>query len=117
MPIIPQTAPIDPIQARINQIMQLNMNLLTSNKNGLLEIFHLVYFTNQIAVGLHPVVSLITDTQAVFDHFGTDAVKLFIAADLVTKLIQVVDPTFIAPVPPFNYVINPDGTVTVSAKI
>jgi hypothetical protein len=118
MPIINQTTHIDPIQSRINMITGLNTNLFNSNKNGLLQIFDLIWDTQQIItldIDGQPT-QLIENVQAIFDHFGTDAVKLFQAANLIIQLIQLEDPTFIGPIPPLNYALNQDGTVTVSPK-
>lgn len=51
--------------------------------------------------------------QEIFASFGTNAVKLFVVAGATIQFIKALDPEWEEPVPPYQYSINPDGTVTV----
>jgi hypothetical protein len=57
------------------------------------------------------------DTQAIMDKFGNDAYKLFFASSMAQKMVYEVyqmngiEYTFL--IPPKNYTVNEDGTVTI----
>jgi 3-methyladenine DNA glycosylase Tag len=51
--------------------------------------------------------------QEILDSFGTDAVSLFVYSSAIQTLLSQVDNTYTPMVPPSEYIINPDGTVTV----
>ena len=51
--------------------------------------------------------------QEVLDSFGTDAVDLFTFSSKIQELLEQVDSSYVALVPPMPYVINEDGSVSV----
>lgn len=54
--------------------------------------------------------------QEIFNAFGTDASKLFNAANETIKFIQTLKPDYKPPVVPFIYTVQKDGTVKVGDK-
>lgn len=54
-----------------------------------------------------------TTTQAICDRFGNKAYQLFAASDAIRQLIVQMRPSYTAPVVPFLFTINQDGTVTI----
>lgn len=54
--------------------------------------------------------------QDFFDIMGSNAVSVFVTAQKVVTHIMELDPTYTAPAAPYEYTINPDGTVTVGEK-
>jgi hypothetical protein len=52
--------------------------------------------------------------QAVINLLGTEAALAFNAHYKLQELIQFIDPNWVMLVPPLAYVVNNDGTVTVS---
>ena len=55
--------------------------------------------------------------QDILDQFGTNALELFKMHQSIRAFIRTLDPTYIGLVPPYNFTINQDGTVTVGSKI
>lgn len=51
--------------------------------------------------------------QEIFDMFGANAYKLFVSSGDMQALIKKIKPDYEPLVPPVEYVINQDGTVTV----
>lgn len=56
------------------------------------------------------------EVQAVLDAGGTDACQVFIAHGANQDFIKAIDPSYVALVPPYNYTIHEDCTVTLSEK-
>ena len=52
--------------------------------------------------------------QEIFDEFGTDAVQLFQVSSATQEFIKMCDPDYEILVPPVEFTINEDGTVTVT---
>jgi hypothetical protein len=53
------------------------------------------------------------DPQKVIDQFGTSAVILFQASNASQQLIKALDPSWEELVPPKEFTVNEDGTVTI----
>lgn len=54
--------------------------------------------------------------QEVLDKFGTSAVKLFVASKATQDFIKACNPDYEVLVPPKEFTINKDGTVTVAEE-
>ena len=52
--------------------------------------------------------------QEIFNEFGTDAVQLFQVSAATQEFIKMCDPDYEILVPPVEFTINEDGTVTVT---
>lgn len=53
--------------------------------------------------------------QQVLDQFGSDACELFIFSAKIQDTLLQINPSYEYKSPPYDYIINPDGTVTVGA--
>jgi len=54
------------------------------------------------------------EAQAVLNDFGVDAAKAFQAHAKLQEIIALVDPSWVPLIPPYAYVVNNDGSVTLS---
>jgi len=52
--------------------------------------------------------------QEVFDEYGNDAYQLFAFSQNIQTMLAQANPSYVPLVPPYDYTINPDGTVTVN---
>ena len=55
--------------------------------------------------------------QEIFDQFGSDSYELFVFSRMMQDCMIQINPNYIYLVPPYEYVMNPDGTVTVGERI
>jgi hypothetical protein len=55
--------------------------------------------------------------QEILDEYGTDAAELFSFSLQIQTMAKAIDPTYVRLVSPYEYTINPDGTVTIGDKI
>ena len=55
--------------------------------------------------------------QEILDEYGTDAAQLFAFSAQLQALALGINPDYEPLVSPYEYIINPDGTVTVGEKI
>jgi len=55
--------------------------------------------------------------QEILDQYGEEAGALFAFSSQIQAMATAIDSGFVALVPPYNYTINPDGTVAVGEKI
>ena len=55
--------------------------------------------------------------QEILDQYGEEAAALFSFSSQIQAMATAIDPGFVALVPPYEYTINPDGTVIVGEKI
>ena len=55
--------------------------------------------------------------QEILDEYGTDAAALFSFSSQIQTMATAIDSGFVALVPPYNYTVNGDGTVTVGDLI
>ena len=51
--------------------------------------------------------------QQIFDQFGTEASELFVFSGQMQTMLVSINSEYVPLVPPYNYTINADGTVTV----
>lgn len=51
--------------------------------------------------------------QEILNEFGSDAVQLFILSKAIQQLLKAANPNYVALVPPKEYTINEDGTITI----
>ena len=54
--------------------------------------------------------------QEVFDSLGTQGVELFQLSALLVQTVNTAQPGTIIPAQPYEYTINPDGTVTIGKR-
>ena len=54
--------------------------------------------------------------QEVFDALGSDSAQLFQLSALLVQTVNAAQPGTLDPAQPYNFTINPDGTVTVGDK-
>ncbi len=94
------------LKRNLARIDKINRVLYSKIKNMIKTSFNLVWDNPE---GLTP--------QEILDGFGTDAGELFIFSAQMQTLLLTVNPDYEFLTPPYNYVINPDGTVTVGEKI
>ena len=55
--------------------------------------------------------------QEILGQYGEEAAALFAFSSQIQAMATAIDPGFVALIPPYNYTINPNGTVTVGEKI
>ena len=55
----------------------------------------------------------IASPQEVMDAFGVNAISLFVLSSQLQTTLLSIDDTYVPLVPPFEFVINADGTVTI----
>ena len=55
--------------------------------------------------------------QEILDQYGVDAAALFSFSLQIQTIAKAIDPGYVRLVSPYEYTINPDGTVTVGDKI
>ncbi len=55
--------------------------------------------------------------QEILDEYGIEAAELFAFSLQIQTMATSIDPGYVALVPPYEYTINGDGTVTVGEKI
>jgi len=55
--------------------------------------------------------------QEIMDMYGTDAVLLFLFSSQIQNLLASSNPNYVPLAPPYQYTINPDGTVTIGDPI
>jgi len=96
-----QSEPVVPQEVRIAQrIRSMNTQTLMMLKMGVRQSFDAVWNA--------------PDPQAVLDQFGTSAAQLFQASNAAQQLIKALDPSWEELVPPTEFTVNEDGTVTIS---
>jgi hypothetical protein len=69
------------------------------------RIFHLIWKNPRVT------------PQEILDEYGEEAGDLFAFSSQIQAMATAIDPNFVALVPPFEYTINPDGTITVGSRI
>jgi len=96
------------IERNLTEIEQHKQNITIKNqklykriKNEHSKIFDMIWNTRDIT------------PQEVLDSFGTDAQDLFTFSSSIQTLLSQVDSNYVALVPPMEYEINENGTVTV----
>ena len=55
--------------------------------------------------------------QEILDEYGTDAASLFSFSSQIQTMAASIDSSYVPVVPPYEYTIKPDGTITVGEKI
>jgi hypothetical protein len=55
--------------------------------------------------------------QEILDQYGVDAAALFSFSSEIQTMAKAIDPGYVPLVSPYEYTINPDGTITVGDKI
>lgn len=96
---------VDPINELVDTIIQTNISGLNRLIRNHERNFKLIWN--------HPEIT----PQEIFDKFGESAIQLFQASAATQQYIQAVKPDYEPLVPPYNFEINEDGTVTVGEKI
>lgn len=81
-----------------------SQSVLDNYKYNYQRLFNMIWNTK-----VHP--------QDFFDCMGTNAVKVFQAAQETVTYIKKFDPAYTPEAAPYEYVINQDGTVTVGDKL
>ena len=85
---------------------------LTANVNQLFIQMKGTYLNGFNTVWKHPKLT----PQEIFDAFGTDARDLVVSSYGVAQALNAIVPNTITEIPPYEYTINDDGTVTVGEK-
>lgn len=93
------------LRAIKNEIARFNTRTLSIFKERYLKSLELVWGNKKAS------------PQDILDSYGTSAVELFVTSNAVADFIKSVDPLFEKPIPPYEYTINEDGTVTVGDLI
>lgn len=100
----PEQRPVIPKEVQLaTQIKQTNTQTLFMLKMGVTSAFELVWTA--------------PEPQAVLDQFGTSASQLFQASNAAQQLIKALDPTWVELVPPYEFTVNEDGTITIGDKL
>lgn len=90
------------VDTKLNRILIVNSNCLSAMRASCRNVFDLCWTENP---------------QEVCDQLGTDAVKAFEAHGKLQELIYLMDPTWQPLLPPYEYVKNEDGTITIGELI
>jgi hypothetical protein len=85
-----------------DHIVDVNTSCLINMKNSAKINFELFWFNPE------------KTPQEICDMFGTDAVKAFQAHSKLQELIYFLDPSWEPLVPPYTYVSNQNGTITIN---
>ena len=101
MSIITPNAATNDVQNAVIRIKQNNLELWKYIKERHTAIFNMVWYDKQYSA------------KQIVDGFGTDGADLFKFSSDIQNLLYALDNTYVPLVPPKEYVINPDGTVTV----
>lgn len=96
---------------------------LNSRLNGIIKSIHSQIFLKVWCNGYivkneqdEDIFNYIITPQEVFTTYGTDAYKLFQISGGLQQILYVADPTYTVLIPPKQYVINEDGTITVGEE-
>jgi len=92
-------------QLRYEKIVESSKNTFQGEKNRCKSAFNNLWGSEESPVGIEEV-------QSVLDMFGEYALQLFLIHRAWQNFIKSVDPSYEELVPPYEYIINPDGTVT-----
>lgn len=95
----------DSLRQEKTAIVELNKRALTALGNYHKAAFDLVWNNSKFTPG------------QILDQFGSDAAELFIVSSKVQTLLKEIYPNYEEAVPPYNYTLNQDGTVTVGSKV
>lgn len=87
----------------VDNIIAQNTSCLNTMRVAAKQVFNLFWHSKSMTA------------QEVCDSFGSDAGKAFAAHAALQSLIYLIDPTWVALIPPKTYTVNDDGTVTVGA--
>jgi hypothetical protein len=96
-------------QIRYERILEKAPKVFQGEKNRCLSAFNDLWGSENNPLPIEEV-------QAVLNLFGSDAYQLFQIHQVWQQFIKTVDPTYEPLVPPYEYTINPDGTVTLSEE-
>jgi hypothetical protein len=101
MSIIVPDAPSEVVKNQVIKIKQNNLELWKYIKDRHTAIFNMVWYDSQYSA------------KQIVDGFGTDGASLFQFSGDIQDLLYALDNTYEPLVPPKDYVVNEDGTVTV----
>jgi hypothetical protein len=101
MSIITPNSATNDVQNAVIRIKQNNLDLWKIIKERHTAIFNMVWYDSKYSA------------KQIVDAFGTDASDLFVFSGDIQNLLYALDNTYVPLIPPKNYTINEDGTVTV----
>lgn len=99
-------------QKTAEQIADEQIVAINAHADASLENFKINYQTSFDLVWKNPN----STPQEIFNRLGCQAVQLFLRARAVVSCLKEIDPSYVDPVPPVEYTINDNGTVTVLIK-
>jgi len=100
------------VEKRYDNIISKSGNVFKGEKNRCICAFNDLWGYN----GIEGEPITIEEAQEVLDKFGTDASQLFQIHALWQQFIKSVDSSWVDLVPPYDFLINEDGTVVLSVK-
>jgi hypothetical protein len=107
------------VQDRKDLLIHKNKKMYNRLKLSLAEIFRLTWPEPVVEYidGVETVTPPDMTPQEIFDLFGADSYKMFELCSEIQTMLLSVDANYQPLVPPYEYTINEDGTVTVGNYI
>jgi hypothetical protein len=90
-------------------ILLTTKNLVAGEKNRCLSMYNKLWGSQESPKEM-------SECQAILDLFGNDAYQIFDFHGKWQTFIASIDSTYVPILPPYDYTINEDGTVTLSEK-
>jgi len=97
------------VDVRYDKIVEKSANNFKGEKARCLSAFNDLWGSEENPIAME-------EAQAVLDKFGSETVQLFLTHSQWQTFIKSVDESYELLVPPYDYAINEDGTVTLSEK-
>ena len=93
------------------ELLKEKVSRIVQSANGLIDMIKAEHTMSFIALWSHE------NPQEIFDLLGSESALMFRDSHGIQTLLKTVDPDYELLVPPYEYTINQDGTVTIGDKI